>query len=184
MIPGNIIFRQRGTHWFPGENCGIGKDHTIYALQPGYVKYYKDPALHPDRKYIGVSLKKEDSLPTPPNAMRRRRLGMVATLMPEAPEITPSLSEAVESAVEEVVRKRTKKQQRIFDRGDEGRVLRMKKGYMYRESNWEIGRAAERANVKVRKFKPGDRWAAWRKRAARKEKAIEMRTLGRNIRKA
>lgn len=104
--------------------------------------------------------------------------------MEEEPEIAPSLSEAVKNAVEEVAKKRTKKQQKIFDRGDEGRVLTLKKGYMYRESNWEIGRAAERAQVKVREFKPRDRWAAWRKRAARKEKAVEMRTLGRNIRKA
>lgn len=104
--------------------------------------------------------------------------------MSEEPAITPSLSETVSQAVVEAVKKRTKKQQKIFDRGDEGRVLTLKKGYMYRESNWEIGRAAERAKVKVREFKPRDRWTAWRKRAARKEKAMEMRTLGRNIRKA
>ena len=131
-----------------------------------------------------MSLKKDDVLPTPPNAMRRRRLGMVTSLMSEEPAITPSLSETVSQAVVEAVKKRTKKQQKIFDRGDEGRVLTLKKGYMYRESNWEIGRAAERAKVKVREFKPRDRWTAWRKRAARKEKAMEMRTLGRNIRKA
>ncbi|KAH0363899.1 hypothetical protein KCU89_g18998, partial [Aureobasidium melanogenum] len=40
VIPGNIIFRQRGTKWFPGDNCAMGRDHTIYATQPGYVKYY------------------------------------------------------------------------------------------------------------------------------------------------
>lgn len=134
-----------------------------------------------------MALKREYVLPTPPNAMRRRRLGMVASVMPSEPSITPSLSEEVEAAKSEVVtevKKRTKREQKKFERGEEGRVLTLRPGYMYREANWEIGRAAERAKVKVREFKRGDRWVAWRKRAARKEKAMEMRTLGRNIRKA
>lgn len=41
VIPGNIIIRQRGTQWHPGENVGIGRDHTIYALVAGQVKFYK-----------------------------------------------------------------------------------------------------------------------------------------------
>lgn len=41
VIPGNIIIRQRGTKWHPGENVGIGRDHTIYALVEGQVKFYK-----------------------------------------------------------------------------------------------------------------------------------------------
>merc|ERR1712093_576460 len=49
VIPGNIIFRQRGTHWFPGENCAMGRDHTIYATHHGYVKYCKDPEKNPKR---------------------------------------------------------------------------------------------------------------------------------------
>ena len=36
---GNIIIRQRGTKVHPGENVGIGKDHTIYALIDGEVKF-------------------------------------------------------------------------------------------------------------------------------------------------
>jgi large subunit ribosomal protein L27 len=36
---GNIIIRQRGTKVHPGNNVGIGKDHTIYALIDGYVKF-------------------------------------------------------------------------------------------------------------------------------------------------
>jgi large subunit ribosomal protein L27 len=50
---------------------------------------------------------------------------------------------------------------------------------MYRESNWEIGRAAERANIKVREFRPRDRWVAWRKAAARGKVIQEKRNLGR-----
>ena len=37
VIPGNIIVRQRGTKFHPGENVGIGKDHTIFAMTEGYV---------------------------------------------------------------------------------------------------------------------------------------------------
>ncbi|MEO1941444.1 MAG: 50S ribosomal protein L27 [Campylobacterales bacterium] len=36
---GNIIIRQRGTKYHPGANVGLGKDHTIYALIDGYVKF-------------------------------------------------------------------------------------------------------------------------------------------------
>ncbi|MFW5708753.1 MAG: 50S ribosomal protein L27 [Chloroflexota bacterium] len=39
VIPGNIIVRQRGTRFHPGENVGIGKDHTIYAKIEGYVVF-------------------------------------------------------------------------------------------------------------------------------------------------
>jgi len=37
---GNIIIRQRGTKWHPGENVGIGKDHTLFALINGKVRFY------------------------------------------------------------------------------------------------------------------------------------------------
>ncbi len=39
VIPGNIIVRQRGTKWHPGEGVGIGKDHTIFAKREGAVKF-------------------------------------------------------------------------------------------------------------------------------------------------
>ena len=38
-IPGNIIIRQRGTKFHPGKNVGIGKDHTLFALTEGKVKF-------------------------------------------------------------------------------------------------------------------------------------------------
>ena len=37
VVPGNIIVRQRGTRWHPGDNVGIGKDHTLFALVEGKV---------------------------------------------------------------------------------------------------------------------------------------------------
>ncbi|MGC0371917.1 MAG: hypothetical protein DGJ47_000618 [Rickettsiaceae bacterium] len=39
VIPGNIIFRQRGTQIQPGKNVGMGKDHTLYALTEGKVEF-------------------------------------------------------------------------------------------------------------------------------------------------
>jgi large subunit ribosomal protein L27 len=36
---GSIIVRQRGTQFHPGENVGIGKDHTLFALVDGHVKF-------------------------------------------------------------------------------------------------------------------------------------------------
>lgn len=41
VIPGNIIVRQRGTKFHPGANVGIGKDHTLFALTEGNVKFYR-----------------------------------------------------------------------------------------------------------------------------------------------
>jgi large subunit ribosomal protein L27 len=39
VIAGNIIARQRGTKWHPGENVGMGRDHTLYSLIEGRVKF-------------------------------------------------------------------------------------------------------------------------------------------------
>ncbi len=40
-IPGNIIVRQRGTTWFPGEGVGMGTDHTIFSKVEGRVSFKK-----------------------------------------------------------------------------------------------------------------------------------------------
>jgi len=41
VVAGNIIVRQRGTRHNPGLNVGMGKDHTLYALTDGKVKFQK-----------------------------------------------------------------------------------------------------------------------------------------------
>lgn len=38
---GNILVRQRGTKLWPGENTGLGRDHTIFATADGHVRFYK-----------------------------------------------------------------------------------------------------------------------------------------------
>lgn len=39
VISGNIIIKQRGTKYHNGQNVGLGKDHTLYALKDGFVKF-------------------------------------------------------------------------------------------------------------------------------------------------
>jgi len=39
VLAGNILVRQRGTKFYPGENVGIGKDHTLFALTEGKVSF-------------------------------------------------------------------------------------------------------------------------------------------------
>ncbi len=51
VISGNIIIRQRGTKFHPGENVGMGKDHTIFATTEGKVEF-KTKAN--DRTYVSV----------------------------------------------------------------------------------------------------------------------------------
>lgn len=41
VIPGNILVRQRGTKLWPGENVGMGKDHTLFATVEGAVSFRK-----------------------------------------------------------------------------------------------------------------------------------------------
>ena len=50
VVAGNIIVRQRGTKFHPGENVGMGKDHTLFALTDGSVKY----GVRRDRKVVDV----------------------------------------------------------------------------------------------------------------------------------
>lgn len=76
-IAGNIIVRQRGTKHHPGNNVGIGKDHTIYALTDGLVQFRKKknnrsfisvipfetevPASKPEKKKAAVKAKEVEA---------------------------------------------------------------------------------------------------------------------------
>ncbi|MBR9859561.1 50S ribosomal protein L27 [bacterium] len=50
-VAGNIIIRQRGTQHHPGENVGMGKDHTIFALTDGKVEFRRKAN---NRSYVNV----------------------------------------------------------------------------------------------------------------------------------
>ncbi|KAK6928536.1 Ribosomal protein L27, partial [Dillenia turbinata] len=66
--PGAIIVRQRGTKFHPGKNVGLGKDHTIFSLIDGLVKFEK---LGPDRKKVSVYPRVVQ--PENPNSYRNRK---------------------------------------------------------------------------------------------------------------
>ena len=52
VLAGNIIVRQRGTRFKAGEYVGVGRDHTLYALVDGNVKF--ESKGFPKRKYVSV----------------------------------------------------------------------------------------------------------------------------------
>ena len=53
VIPGNIIVRQRGTKFYPGNGVGMGKDHTLFALVGGRVRVHAGKL---GRKYVSVDM--------------------------------------------------------------------------------------------------------------------------------
>ena len=50
VVCGNILVRQRGTKFYPGENVGMGKDHTLFAMKDGVVLFSEKPT----RKTVSV----------------------------------------------------------------------------------------------------------------------------------
>ncbi|MCX5773767.1 MAG: 50S ribosomal protein L27 [Fusobacteria bacterium] len=54
VIPGNIIVRQRGTKFHTGTNVSIGKDHTIFSLVEGKVKFETFKKMGKTRKRVSV----------------------------------------------------------------------------------------------------------------------------------
>jgi large subunit ribosomal protein L27 len=62
-IPGNIIIRQRGTRFYPGQGVMMGKDHTIFAVEKGVIEFRKRRG---ERNYVSVipgELKDEEVKP-------------------------------------------------------------------------------------------------------------------------
>ena len=51
VVAGNIIVRQRGTKFYPASNVGMGKDHTLFALTDGTVRFHSGKL---GRKYVSV----------------------------------------------------------------------------------------------------------------------------------
>jgi len=81
VTPGKIIVRQRGTLFHPGQHvCDfvldidlshshdgyqvkMGRDHTIYAVAPGFVRFYKEKWMRGTRRFVGVVLERGEVLP-------------------------------------------------------------------------------------------------------------------------
>ncbi len=53
VLAGNILVRQRGTKFYPGDNVGMGKDHTLFALIEGAVSFSKGRL---DRTFVSVTV--------------------------------------------------------------------------------------------------------------------------------
>jgi large subunit ribosomal protein L27 len=51
VLAGNILVRQRGTKFWPGENVGLGRDHTLFATATGAVKF---TTKRDDRTYVSI----------------------------------------------------------------------------------------------------------------------------------
>ena len=58
VAAGNILVRQRGTKFWPGENVGMGKDHTLFAKAAGAVKFV---TKRDDRTYVAVNAAPADT---------------------------------------------------------------------------------------------------------------------------
>ena len=54
VFPGSIILRQRGSKWYPGEGVGMGRDHTLFALNMGRV-YFEQPQHAHQRKLVHIT---------------------------------------------------------------------------------------------------------------------------------
>ena len=52
VMAGNILVRQRGTRFHAGDNVGVGRDHTLYAMADGKVKF--EQRGMPRRKYVSI----------------------------------------------------------------------------------------------------------------------------------
>ena len=52
VLAGNILVRQRGAKFWPGENVGMGRDHTLFAKKTGNVKFLTKKG---DRTYVAVA---------------------------------------------------------------------------------------------------------------------------------
>ena len=130
----------------------MGRDHTIHATAHGFVKFYRDPERHPDRKFIGVTFEKDDILPYPRHAERKRKLNMDA--IPRKPDPPPP-SELVPSGIPRQVvqvaafRKDPRKPRPA------PRILKLRDDYSYREDNWQIGKLQDREEKTFRRGRSG-----------------------------
>jgi large subunit ribosomal protein L27 len=100
---GNIIVRQRGTAHHPGENTGIGKDHTIYALIDGVVIFQKtknDRSIISIKSIVGEVPAQAEK--TPEKATVEAPVVEVAAVAEAVAEVAVEAQAAVETPVEAV----------------------------------------------------------------------------------
>lgn len=150
------------------------------------------------RRYIGVVMRRGDTLPRAKGAKRERRLGLVArgmsTLAGSSPS-TPDSSSSTTTTIHDTAETNVSNHLPTINEEEGGpTILRdapkearakipqleamgIRPGYMFREANWQIGRAEDKSGRTVRVYQKGDRFLAWRKKKARLARAAEKRTL-------
>ncbi|KAI0005993.1 ribosomal L27 protein-domain-containing protein [Russula compacta] len=92
VIPGNIIVRQRGTQFHPGQHVKMGRDHTLYATLPGYVRFYKEKWMRGERKFVGIVLNRGEKLPRDEQTLGRSRFFGFVNLNSSVADTSPSTS--------------------------------------------------------------------------------------------
>lgn len=105
VLAGNILVRQRGTTFHPGQHVAKGRDHTLFALVPGFVNYYSAVVGGKERKLVGVTTNSRDeSLPRREADEGRSRYFGGRNLNAPAPEEGLEGEEEVALSQEEVRR--------------------------------------------------------------------------------
>ena len=143
------------------------------------------------RRYIGVVMRRGDTLPRAKGVKRERRLGLVAR---EMSTLAGSSSSSSSTSIQDNADINISDNLPTINEEEGGPVLRdepknarakipqlealgIRPGYMFREANWQIGRAEDKSGRTVRVYQKGDRFLAWRKKKARLARAAEKRTL-------
>ena len=119
VSPHEIIYTQRGTKFYPGDNTYIGRDHTINSKEHGYVRYYIDP-FHPRRRFIGIALSMESVLPRDHFLPTERRFGNIL-LDSTNPREEQQINDLIHSRIDysnnvKDIEKKEKIQQQMRDR--------------------------------------------------------------------
>ncbi|XBW37808.1 hypothetical protein QEN19_003384 [Hanseniaspora menglaensis] len=129
VTPQEVIFTQRGTKFYPGENAYIGRDHTINSTEYGFVRYYFDP-FHPRRRFIGIALSMDSVLPRDHFLPTERRFGNIL-LDSRNPREEQQINDLIHSRIDysnnpKDVEKKEKIQQQMRERIQDHKVKETK----------------------------------------------------------
>jgi large subunit ribosomal protein L27 len=70
----------------------MGRDHTLYATVPGYVRFYKEKWMRRERKFVGIVLNRGEKLPRDEQALGRSRFFGLVDLNSSTTDTSPSIS--------------------------------------------------------------------------------------------
>jgi large subunit ribosomal protein L27 len=72
----------------------MGRDHTLYATVPGYIRFYKEKWMRGERKFVGIVLSRGEKLPRDEQALGRSRFFGLVNLNSSLTDTSPSTSHA------------------------------------------------------------------------------------------